>query len=155
MTVSRVKLSRDHVLKGLDQLRNEVLLCDVHLVAEGVKFPAHRVALAAASPYFKAMFTGGFKENQMNEIRLNDTSSEGLKCVLDAIYTAELSLSEDSVCDIASLSNQLQLYEIFEHCGRFLTENVSTHNCLSFLSVAEKYDLERLWTSVIKWSLKP
>ena len=143
MTVSKVKLSRDHVLKGLDQLRNEVLLCDVHLVAEGAKFPAHRVVLAAASPYFQAMFTGGFKENQMNEITLNDTSSEGLKCVLDAIYTGALSLSVENVCDIVPLANQLQLNEIAEHCETFLTENVSTHNCLSFLSVAEKYDLEK------------
>ena len=94
MTASKVKLSTDHILKGLDKLRDQKLLCDVHLVAEGAKFPAHRVVLAAASPYFQAMFTGGFKENQMSEITLTDTSSEGLKCVLDAIYTGELSISD-------------------------------------------------------------
>ena len=154
MTASKVKLSRDHVLKGLDQLRNEVLLCDVHLVAEGAKFPAHRVVLAAASPYFQAMFTGGFKENQMNEITLNDTTSEGLKCVLDAIYTGELTFSVENVCDIVSLANQLQLNEIVEHCGRFLTENVSTHNCLSYLSVAEKYDLEKAVDQCNKFALE-
>ena len=111
-------------------------------MAEGAKFPAHRVVLAAASPYFKAMFTGGFKENQMSEITLNGTSSEGLKCVLGTIYTGELSLSAENVCDIIPLANQLQLNEIVEHCGRFLAQNVSTHNCLSFLYVAEKYDLQ-------------
>ena len=87
------------------------------------------------------MFTGGFKENEMSEITLNDTSSEGLKCVLDAIYTAELPLSVENVCDIIPLANQLQLNEIVEHCGIFLTENISIHSCLSFLSIAEKYDL--------------
>ena len=142
MTASKTKLSTDRVLKGLDELRNQALLCDVHLVAEGAKFPAHRVILAAASPYFQAMFTGGFKENQMNEITLNDTSSEGLECVLDAIYTADLSLSAENVCDVVSLASLLQLNEIVEHCGRFLARNVSTHNCLAFLSVAEKYDLQ-------------
>ena len=71
-TSSKVKLSTDHVLKGLNELRNQELLCDVHLVAEGAKFPAHRVVLAAASPYFQAMFTGGFKENKMGEITLNE-----------------------------------------------------------------------------------
>ena len=141
MTASKIKLSTDHVLKALDDLRDRKLLCDVHLVAEGAKFPAHRVVLAATAPYFQAMFTGGFKENQMSEITLNDTSSEGLKCVLDAIYTGELSLSAENVCDIIPLANQLQLNEIVEHCGRFLAQNVSTQSCLSFLSVAEKYDL--------------
>ena len=92
-TPSKVKLSTDHVLKGLDDLRSQELLYDVHLVAEGAKFPAHRVVLAAASPYFQAMFTGGFKENQMCEITLNDMTSKGIHCVLNGIYTAELSLS--------------------------------------------------------------
>ena len=57
MAASKVKLSADHVLRGLDELRNQALLCDVHLVAESAKFPVHRVVLAAASPYFQAMFT--------------------------------------------------------------------------------------------------
>ena len=131
----------DHVLKGLDELRNQQLLCDVHLVAEGAKFPAHRVVLAAASPYFQAMFTGGFKENQMNEITLNDMTSKGIHRVLDAIYTGELSLSEENVCDVLAVASQLQLMEIVTFCDRFLVSNVSPENCLSFLSVAEKYDL--------------
>ena len=108
-TLSKMKLSKDHVLKGLDELRNQELLCDVHLVADGAKFPAHRVVLAAASPYFQAMFTGGFKENQMNEITLNDMSSQGLKCVLDAIYTPELLLSKENVCDVLPVASQWQL----------------------------------------------
>ena len=142
MTISKIKLSTDHVLKGLDDLRDRKLLCDVHLVAEGAKFPAHRVVLAAASPYFMAMFTGGFKENQMNEITLNDTTFQGLKCVLDAIYTGELSLSEENVCDVLPVASQMQLNEIVGHCGSFLLTNVSVKNCLSFLYAAEKYDLQ-------------
>ena len=145
MAMYKVKLTKDHVLKGLDDLRNQELLCDVHLVVEGAKFPAHRVVLAAAAPdYFQAMFTGGFKENQMNEITLNDTSSVGLKCVLDAIYTGELSLSVENVCDVLAVASQLQLNEIVEHSKRFLVANISAQNCLPFLSVAEKYDLQQV-----------
>ena len=143
MITSKVKLSTDHVLKGLDELRNQAVLCDVHLVAEGAKFPAHRVVLATASPYFQAMFTGGFKENQMDEIKLNYMSSEGLKCVLDTIYTGELSLSEENVCDVLPVASQLQLNEIVENCEGFFTRNICTHKCLSFLSAAEKYDLQK------------
>ena len=143
MPASKMKLAKDHVLKGLAELRDQKLLCDVHLVAEDTKFPAHRVVLAAASPYFQAMFTGGFKENQMSEITLNDTSSEGLKCVLDAIYVGELSLSEENVCDVLPVASLLQLNQIIKHCEIFLSRNISRQTCLSFLLVAEKYDLQK------------
>ena len=152
MTTTMVKLSTNHVLKGLDELRDRKLLCDVHLVVEGAKFPAH--VLAAASPYFQAMFTGGFKENQMNEITLNDTSSVGLKCVLDAIYTAKLSLSAENVCDILPLASQLQLNQIVEHCGRFLSRNITTQTCLGFLSTAEKYDFQEAVNKCNKFVLE-
>lgn len=39
------------------------LLCDVMIVAEDVEIEAHRVVLAACSPYFCAMFTGMVKGN--------------------------------------------------------------------------------------------
>ena len=144
MAASKIKLSTDHVLKGLDDLRDRKLLCDVHLVTEGAKFPAHRVVLAAASPYFHPMFTGGFKESQMNEITLSDTSSVGLKSVLDAIYTADLSLSVENVCDVVPLASLLQLNEIVEHCERFLATNVSAGNCLHRLYFADRYDLQQV-----------
>ena len=134
MALSNVKLSTKDILNGLDNLRSQELLCDVHLVAEGAKFPAHRVVLAAASLYFQAMFTGSFRENQMNEITLHGMSSDGLKCVLDLIYTAELSLTAENVCDVLSVASLLQLNDTVKHCGRFLVSIVSEQNCLSFLA---------------------
>ena len=154
MTTSKMKLSRDHVLKGLQELRDQKSLCDVHLVAEGATFPAHRVVLAAASPYFQTMFTGSFRENQMNEITLNDTSSKGLECALDAIYTGELLLSEENVCDVLPVASLLQLNEIIKHCTKYLYRNISTKSCLPFLSVAERYDLEKAVNKCNKFIVK-
>ena len=139
---AKYPLSTGKLLRGLDDLRDRKLLCDVHLVAEDESFPAHRVVLAAASPYFQAMFTGGFKENELNEILLKDTSSKGLKYVLDAIYSAELLLSEDNVSDVLPVASHFQLNEIVNFSETFLCSNVGVHNCLSFLSVAEKYELQ-------------
>ena len=77
MTTSKVKLD---ILEGLGDLRENESLCDVRLKAEGATFQAHRVVLAAVSPYFRAMFTGGFKEKEQSEITLNEMTAKGLGC---------------------------------------------------------------------------
>lgn len=41
----------------LDELRCSRHLCDIVIKVDGSEFPAHRVVLAATSPYFQAMFT--------------------------------------------------------------------------------------------------
>lgn len=46
------------------------LLCDVMIVAEDVEIEAHRVVLAACSPYFCAMFTGMVKGNNNPKLRV-------------------------------------------------------------------------------------
>lgn len=46
--------------QGLDCFRGDETLCDVTLVPgdSSETFPVHRVIMASASDYFKAMFTG-------------------------------------------------------------------------------------------------
>ena len=49
--------SKDLVI-ALKSLRGDEDLCDVVLKVGSTSISAHRVILAASSPYFKAMFTG-------------------------------------------------------------------------------------------------
>ena len=44
--------------QSINCFRENDELCDVTLLVEGQKIRAHKIILAAASPYFKAMFTG-------------------------------------------------------------------------------------------------
>lgn len=52
------------------------LLCDVILVADGIEISAHKMILAACSPYFCAMFTG-FEESRQERINIQGETPQG------------------------------------------------------------------------------
>uniref|UniRef100_A0A8C5WZ52 BTB domain-containing protein n=1 Tax=Laticauda laticaudata TaxID=8630 RepID=A0A8C5WZ52_LATLA len=49
----------DTVLAALNQQRNDGILCDITLIAEEQKFPAHKAVLAACSDYFRVLLEPG------------------------------------------------------------------------------------------------
>lgn len=61
-------------LKMMFMMRSHHMLTDVTLEIEQETFHAHKVVLSAASPYFKAMFTGGLKECEMSRVKLQGVS---------------------------------------------------------------------------------
>lgn len=67
-------------------------LCDVTFIAgcDGRRVAAHRIVLAAASPYFAAMFTGSLREVNESEITLQEVDGESLLQLIKYCYTGEL-----------------------------------------------------------------
>ncbi|ELK03061.1 Kelch-like protein 3 [Pteropus alecto] len=83
--------------KVMNELRSKQLLCDVMIVAEDVEIEAHRVVLAACSPYFCAMFTGDMSESKAKKIEIKDMDGQTLSKLIDYIYTAEIEVTEENV----------------------------------------------------------
>lgn len=73
------------------------VLCDIQLEADdGTKLYGHKVVLASASPYFRAMFTS-FKESDKDIVRIHEVDSLALKLSVDFIYTSEIMVTENNV----------------------------------------------------------
>ncbi|KAF7244199.1 Kelch-like protein 2 [Varanus komodoensis] len=83
--------------KVMNELRSQNLLCDVMLVAEDMEIAAHRVVLAACSPYFHAMFTGEMSESQAKRVRIKEVDGWTLKMLIEYVYSGEIQVTEENV----------------------------------------------------------
>lgn len=82
------------MIKNLCYRQN--LLCDVRLVADSVEVPAHKMVLAACSPYFHAMFTS-FEESRQERIVLQGIDPQALQLLIDYVYSSEVHVTEENV----------------------------------------------------------
>ncbi|XP_026291271.1 kelch-like protein 13 [Frankliniella occidentalis] len=96
-------------------MRAQNILTDVRLRAAGEEFPAHRLVLAVASPVFRSMFSGGYKEAQAEIIDIVDVASAPVfLALLDYVYCGSL----------GELNGSLEVVDLLELADRFLLENL-------------------------------
>ncbi|KAL7865749.1 hypothetical protein SRHO_G00109960 [Serrasalmus rhombeus] len=136
--------------KGLDQFRSDKTLCDVTLVPgdSNETFQVHRVIMASSSDYFKAMFTGGMKEQELEEIKLHGVSTTGLKNIIEFIYTSHLSLNLSTLQDTLEAASFLQVLPVLNFCNQLLSSEVTIENCAEVERIASDLLLEDVQTHV-------
>nr|XP_043874314.1 kelch-like protein 9 [Solea senegalensis] len=145
--LSKVFGSTDHgaaVLQGCDHFRADETLCDVVLVpGDGKeKFPVHRVIMASSSDYFKAMFTGGMREQEMREIKLHGVTKLGLKNIIDFIYTSKVYLDMGNLQETLEAANFLQVMPVLSFCNKLLSSEITIDNCVEIEHIATDLHLE-------------
>lgn len=133
-----------HMLSGLLSLRQEGVLCDFTLIADGQHFPVHKIVLCACSDYFRAMFTQNLVEARSDSVELQGVTAGGLKILLNFIYTGELAVSLDSVAEVVGAATHLQVLEVVRMCSTYLKRHLGLDNCVDVLGLAELYSLCRL-----------
>ncbi|XP_042685661.1 kelch-like protein 2 isoform X3 [Centrocercus urophasianus] len=125
--------------KVMNELRSQNLLCDVTIVAEDMEIAAHRVVLAACSPYFHAMFTGEMSESRAKRIRIKEVDGWTLRILIDYIYTAEIQVTEENVQVLLPAAGLLQLQDVKRTCCEFLESQLHPINCLGIRAFADMH----------------
>ncbi len=132
------------IMSGLAEQRDTGVLCDVKLKV-GEKFiPAHRSVLAAASPFFRGMFTLEFKEKTDHIVKISDVTFDAVNAVIEAVYKHKLVLTSELVPEVLHVSHMLQMNGIADKCKAYMIYNLSLQTCFNFLGLSEKYDLKDL-----------
>ncbi|XP_061536344.1 kelch-like protein 2 isoform X2 [Phycodurus eques] len=144
-----VTLNPRHMRKAfkvMNELRSQSSLCDVTIVAEDVEIAAHRVVLAAGSPYFHAMFTGEMTESRAKRVRIKEMDGWTLGLLVDYIYTAEIQVTEENVQALLPAAGLLQLNEVRKACCDFLSSQLHPSNCLGIRAFADLHACSQLLT---------
>ncbi len=143
------------ILRGLLQLREEDVLCDIQLEAEGKRLSVHRAVLASVSPYFKVLFTGAFKESEQNVIELKEVTFEGLRTIVDCCYGAALKLDTENLSQVLAAASLFQITDIYDQCESFMkTVDLDENNCFIILRLAERYNFKNLASDVNDYILE-
>ncbi|KAJ7338789.1 hypothetical protein JRQ81_012691, partial [Phrynocephalus forsythii] len=154
----------DNLLHGLNLLWRKQLFCDVTLTAQGQQFHCHKAVLASCSQYFRSLFssTGGggggggggagtittlwdkllASPRAINNLVLQGCSSIGLRLVLEYLYTANVTLSLDTVEEVLSVSKILHIPQVTKLCVQFLNDQISVQNYKQVCKIAALHGLE-------------
>lgn len=124
------------LLSEMYQLWKDKELCDVNLSVDGVDIPAHRIVLAALSPYFKAMFCSQLNEKKRFQITIQDLSPHAVKTIVEFAYTADLELTEETVQSVMQTATMMQIPAVEKLCCSFLVKHLHPSNCLGIRDFA-------------------
>ena len=141
-------------LEVMQALRRARKLCDVTLVVGSESLQAHKLVLASASPYFRAMFTGGMREEEMTSIPLHGISPCTLSTLIDFAYTAEIRISENNVCYLLPAATMFQMSHVVEACSVFLEHQLDPNNCIGIADFAAEHGCMELEQKARQFILK-
>ncbi|KPJ19785.1 Kelch-like protein 5 [Papilio machaon] len=139
-------------LKNLYGYYRSQTLCDVVLIAEGCRIPAHKVVLSSCSEYFAAMFTGSMKEAKLNEISMERVDSTALQSLVHYCYTGVIELKEESVEMLLATASLLQLHAVTKACCTFLMNQLDPCNSLGIALFAEQQSCLALHKSALEYT---
>ncbi|XP_076790509.1 actin-binding protein IPP isoform X4 [Arvicanthis niloticus] len=126
------------ILAQMNKMRSGQHFCDVQLQVGKETFQVHRLVLAASSPYFAALFTGGMKESSKDVVQILGIEAGIFQLLLDFIYTGLVNIAVNNVQELIVAADMLQLTEVVNLCCDFLKGQIDPQNCIGLFQFSEQ-----------------
>ena len=130
----------------LDALRKKDSFFDVTVSVKDKEFKAHRLVLAAASPFFLSLLVSDMREGkeQFIRIELEEATGSVMKEVLKYIYTGNVAVTKETAYDLVAAADYLLLPGLKTLACDVLEENITIENCIVNYYFADKYQCLKL-----------
>ena len=132
---------REELIERINALRTKQRFCDVTVVVKGEEFQAHKLVLAAASPFFLSLLESQMKERTEDviKIELQEATAPVMEQVLAYVYTGNVSLSTENGHGLIATADYLLLPELKTMAEKFLKLHLTIENSVFNYYFAEKY----------------
>ncbi|XP_039950896.1 kelch-like protein 3 [Bactrocera tryoni] len=114
--------------------------------------PAHRLILAAASPYFENLFNG--EQGNNPDIEMNDIDSDIFERLITFCYTGEALITVNNVGAMLKGALILQLDDVINSCVDCLMTNIKEHTLQAAYTLERETQCERLKQKLIEYEIK-
>ena len=131
----------DELIERINALRTKQRFCDVTVVVKGQEFRAHKLVLAAASPFFLSLLESQMKERteDLIKIELQEATAHVMEEVLAYVYTGNVSLTAENGHDLIATADYLLLPGLKTMAEDFLKLHLTIENSVFNYCFAEKY----------------
>ncbi|XP_068684079.1 kelch-like protein 3 [Montipora foliosa] len=125
----------------LDALRRKESFFDVTVSVKDKEFKAHRLVLAAASPFFLSLLVSDMREGkeQFIRIELEEATGSVMEEVLKYVYTGNVAVTKDTAHNLVAAADYLLLPGLKALACNCLEENITIENCIFNYYFADKY----------------
>ncbi|GFS57593.1 BTB and MATH domain-containing protein 42 [Nephila pilipes] len=128
------------LIKDIENLYVEGILCDVQLRTATGTFPAHKVFLCARSPVFRQMFTTDMKEKIQGCVDVPDLEDDTVRRMLQYIYTDALEdLQWESTLRLYAAADKYEIVTLKTKCSSFLKRSLCPSNLCDILVLADRH----------------
>ncbi|WKX94098.1 hypothetical protein Q1695_011391 [Nippostrongylus brasiliensis] len=116
---------------------------------------AHKLVLAAASPYFRdTLSSGSYMESKEIRIVVDDIDDKTLSLLVDYMYNGSLDIDEKNVWALFGAAKILHLDLVRSECLRYLIEHLSTSNWMETADFAKAHNCAELDDAAVLFARK-